>query len=217
MSLFVQSGSNTSTGVALANPNTSAASVTLTLRDANSNVLATTSISVPPNGHIAKYANEIFGSVPAGEFHGKMDVVSTLPVAAMTLRQRASVFTSLPVIPWNENASRPVIDKTNLKKPRSEGKLSHSSNESRQYGPHPDGYIGGLSSHGRKTVEPERWNPDRSPEVGLWSTITTSAIPTSGSLKALLRVADYTFMWISRLETISKHYGVIQDRPRTGR
>ncbi len=50
-------------------------------------------------GHLAKYANEIFGAVPSGEFDGKMDVVSTLPLAAITLRQRGSVFTSLPVIP----------------------------------------------------------------------------------------------------------------------
>jgi hypothetical protein len=67
--------------------------------DSNSNAIATSSITVPPMGHLAKYTNEIFGAVPSGEFQGKMEVVSGLPLAAITLRQRGSVFTSLPVIP----------------------------------------------------------------------------------------------------------------------
>jgi hypothetical protein len=99
MSLFVQSGSSTATGIALANPNSSAASVTLTLKDANSNTVSTTNMTVTALGHIAKYAAEMFGTVPPGEFQGKMDVVSTLPIVAITLRQRGSVFTSLPIIP----------------------------------------------------------------------------------------------------------------------
>ena len=99
MSLFVQSGSNTATGIALANPNSTAASVTLTLKGANADIISITNIAVPPMGHVAKYAAEIFGIVPPGEFQGKMDVVSTLPIVAITLRQRGSVFTSLPVIP----------------------------------------------------------------------------------------------------------------------
>lgn len=99
MSLFVQSGSSTATGIALANPNLSAAAVTLTLKDANSNPVSIISMTVPSKGHVAAYAAEIFGSVPPGEFQGKIDVLSTLPIVAITLRQRGSVFTSLPVIP----------------------------------------------------------------------------------------------------------------------
>jgi len=99
MSLFVQSGISTATGIALANPNTDAASVTLTLKDANSNALATSSFTLPAMGHVAKYSSEIFSAVPAGEFTGKMDVVSTLPLAGITLRQQGLVFTSLPIIP----------------------------------------------------------------------------------------------------------------------
>jgi hypothetical protein len=98
MSLFTQSGS-VLTGVALSNPNTASASVTLVLRDANSNELSRSSLTIPPMGHLAKYAGEIFSGIPSGEFQGKMDVVSTLPLAAITLRQRGSVFTSIPVIP----------------------------------------------------------------------------------------------------------------------
>ena len=99
MSVFVQNGSGSSTGIALANPNSSAASVTLTLKDAAANIISTTSVNVPPMGHVSKYAAELFGAVLTGEFQGKMDVTSTLPIAAITLRQRGSVFTSLPVIP----------------------------------------------------------------------------------------------------------------------
>jgi hypothetical protein len=99
MAIFAQNGATTSTGVALANPNSTAATVTLILRDASSNELARISVVVPAMGHLARYANELFTGIPPGEFEGKMDVISTQPLAGVTLRQRASVFTSLPIIP----------------------------------------------------------------------------------------------------------------------
>ena len=99
MSVFVQTGAGTSTGIALANPNTFASDVTLILKDSNSNEIARSSITVPPMGHLAKYAGEIFTGISFGEFQGKIDVVTTQPLAALTLRQHEQVFTSLPVIP----------------------------------------------------------------------------------------------------------------------
>jgi hypothetical protein len=99
MSVFAQNGATTSTGIALANPNNTAANVTLTLKDSNSTQLAQTSVTIPPMGHLAGYAADLFRAIPPGEFQGKIEVLSTQPLAGLTLRQRGSVFTSLPVIP----------------------------------------------------------------------------------------------------------------------
>ena len=99
MSVFAQNGATTSTGIALANPNSNPANVTLILRDANSNQLSQTSVSIAAMGHLAEYATQMFSSLPPGEFEGKIDVISTQPLVGLTLRQRGSVFTSLPIIP----------------------------------------------------------------------------------------------------------------------
>jgi hypothetical protein len=96
-SVFVQAGA--STGVALVNPSRSTADVTLILKDSNSNEIARASTSLPAMGHLAKYAAEMFPGVPLAGFQGKIEVVSTQSLAAITLRQRAQIFTSLPVIP----------------------------------------------------------------------------------------------------------------------
>jgi hypothetical protein len=50
-------------------------------------------------GHIARYASDLFSAIPPGEFQGKIEVLSTQPLAGLTLRQKGSIFTSLPVIP----------------------------------------------------------------------------------------------------------------------
>jgi hypothetical protein len=99
MSVFTQAGSNTSTGVALANPNSSLTNVTLVLKDSASAELARTSMNISPMGHVARYAGELFPGVTLGNFEGRIDVFATQPVAAVTLRQRELVFTSLPIIP----------------------------------------------------------------------------------------------------------------------
>jgi hypothetical protein len=99
LSVFVQSDSSTSTGIALANPYTNSSTVTLTLTDANSNQLAQTTVTLPAMGHLARYANELFSAIPSGEFDGKINVSGTNPVIALTLRQRGTAFTSLPIIP----------------------------------------------------------------------------------------------------------------------
>src|SRR5262249_30290027 len=50
LSIFAQSGATTSTGVALANPNSTAANVTLILRDANSSELSRITVVIPAMG-----------------------------------------------------------------------------------------------------------------------------------------------------------------------
>jgi hypothetical protein len=98
-SVFAQSGAGTSTGVVLANPNSSAASVALTLTDSNANSVATTSVSIPANGHVAEYIGEMFPSLVLGNLQGKLTVASTQPLTGLTLLQQGTLFTSLPIIP----------------------------------------------------------------------------------------------------------------------
>jgi len=97
--VFAQNAAGMSTGVALANPNPNAATVSLTLLDSNSNSVATASVSIPANGHLAKYIGEIFPSIAAGNFQGKLNIASTQPLIGLTLLQQGSLFTSLPIIP----------------------------------------------------------------------------------------------------------------------
>ena len=99
MSVFVEAGRSISTGIALANANSVSADVTAVLRDSTANELARTSFTLPSNGHLARYAGELFPLNVVGEFRGKLDIVSTQPLVCLTLRQSESVFTSLPVIP----------------------------------------------------------------------------------------------------------------------
>jgi hypothetical protein len=100
MSIFADLQNTIYTGIALANPNSAAAMVTLTLRDPQSSVIGTTQFNVPANGHLAKYLSEFFtgANIPAN-FQGTLDIVSTQTLAGLTLRQRNLSFTSLPVIP----------------------------------------------------------------------------------------------------------------------
>ncbi len=100
MSLFAESSGSVNTGIALANPNSEPADVTLTLRDSQAMTLAVQQLKIPANGHIAKYLTELFspGVIPL-DFQGRIEVVSTESLVGLTLRQRDQIFTSLPVVP----------------------------------------------------------------------------------------------------------------------
>ncbi|HYK90448.1 MAG TPA: choice-of-anchor tandem repeat NxxGxxAF-containing protein [Acidobacteriota bacterium] len=100
MSIFAENQGNTYTGLALANPNSTGATVTLTLKDSQSAVVATTQFNLAANGHVAKYLTEFFtgANIPAS-FQGTVDIMSTQPLSGLTLRQHNSDFTSLPIIP----------------------------------------------------------------------------------------------------------------------
>jgi hypothetical protein len=99
MSMIVDAGTTAATGIALANPNTAAAAVTLMLKDSNATEIARSTITVPAMGHLAKYSGEIFSGMLSINPQGKIEVVSDLPIVAISLRQRGTVFNSLPIIP----------------------------------------------------------------------------------------------------------------------
>ncbi len=104
MSLLAESHDDVYTGIALANPDpihfNASTVVTLALRDRLGAISASTTVTLTPNGHLAKYLGELFPStaIPDG-FIGRLDVTSDPPVAALTLRQQAHTFTSSPVVP----------------------------------------------------------------------------------------------------------------------
>jgi hypothetical protein len=57
----VETGANLNAGIAIANPNAAAASVLVSLWDPSTgNLLASTPVSLPANGHIAKFLTELF-------------------------------------------------------------------------------------------------------------------------------------------------------------
>src|SRR5204862_6699088 len=64
---------NRNIGVAIVNPNDTVNAVTLTLRDENGNVTGTpATLSVPAHAQVAKFVDELFGSVTAARFRGSM-------------------------------------------------------------------------------------------------------------------------------------------------
>lgn len=100
MSFFADVETGIYTGMALANPNATPANITMSLRNSQGAILSTRSIVLPPNGHLAKYLAEIFSPDEiASPFQGRVEVVSSQPVAGLSLRQEGGHFISLPMIP----------------------------------------------------------------------------------------------------------------------
>ncbi|MBI2820713.1 MAG: carboxypeptidase regulatory-like domain-containing protein [Acidobacteria bacterium] len=98
------------TGVAFFNPAAGSVTLVLTLLDGEGNVIATQTIILGSQNHLARFLSELFPSAfsktersPAGavvgNFHGSLAISASSPLAAVTLRQNASPlsFTTLPV------------------------------------------------------------------------------------------------------------------------
>ena len=82
------------TGVAYANPSTTAALVTFTARDAAGQTLASVDRTLLTNGHDAQNMVSLFGLT---SFTGSLEVTSTVPIVSLSLNFEADpVFSSLP-------------------------------------------------------------------------------------------------------------------------
>lgn len=77
------------TGVAITNPSPSAAQVSLQLIPSNGGAIIRGSLSIPPNGQVARFLSEIPGleSLPS-EFQGVLRVSSASPISVVGLRGR---------------------------------------------------------------------------------------------------------------------------------
>jgi sugar lactone lactonase YvrE len=98
--IFVDNA-QTQTGVAIVNPSSLTANLTLTLMDRNGNVQDTQSRTLPAGNHLAIFANELFSTVGDG-FTGLMEIRSSVEVASITLKLTVNprgdlVLTTLPV------------------------------------------------------------------------------------------------------------------------
>lgn len=82
------------TGVAFANPSTSAASITVTALDSSGSVLGSKSVALAANAHAAYNIGPLLGLT---SFSGSVQITSTVPIVCLTLNAEAyPVFSSLP-------------------------------------------------------------------------------------------------------------------------
>jgi sugar lactone lactonase YvrE len=99
------------TGIALVNPNGSStiATVTLNLASFDGSINMTMSLSIPPNGHVAKFVDQVFNNVPAS-FQGAITISSNVAIGSVSMRvtqnQRGdTLYSTLPVADLNNPAN----------------------------------------------------------------------------------------------------------------
>jgi hypothetical protein len=84
----------TATGVAYANPSSSAASITIKVLDQHGVILGSTNVTLPPGAHSAANIGPLAG---LQSFTGSVQIASTVPIIALFLNAEAfPVFSSLP-------------------------------------------------------------------------------------------------------------------------
>ncbi len=104
------------TGLAIANPTSTSASVTIKAYRTDGVTAAGTSqdsLQLPGNGHGAKFATELIAGLPAG-FTGVLDITSATPFAALTLRSLNNerndfLMTTFPIADVDRTAPSPVV------------------------------------------------------------------------------------------------------------
>jgi sugar lactone lactonase YvrE len=92
------------TGLAIVNPNNSAASVTFFFTDAEGTNLGSGSATIPANGQVAKFLNESpFNTLTTARFQGAFSFTSSLPIGVVALRSYINergdfLMSTLPVV-----------------------------------------------------------------------------------------------------------------------
>jgi hypothetical protein len=92
----VQSGV-ANVGVAFANSQTDANTISLTLFSQDGFVAATRDITLPSNGHLAQFVTELFPQLGSSDFDGALSVHSSTPFSAVALRLSGDKLATLPV------------------------------------------------------------------------------------------------------------------------
>jgi hypothetical protein len=114
--VYVDLSGNHNTGLAIANPNSAAASITINAFQNDGVTGVGTSqgpLDMVANGHDAKFADEFISGLPEG-FTGVLDISSTTPFAALTLRTLENenhdfLMTTFPVADANAAAPSPIV------------------------------------------------------------------------------------------------------------
>lgn len=98
-------------GVAFANPTSSPATVTLTLRDDAGTIVASKVTSLDGGHQTARFVTELFANHPAvsKDFTGTLDIGSDVPIATVGLRFRGVNFSTLPATILAPRSPVPVI------------------------------------------------------------------------------------------------------------
>jgi hypothetical protein len=99
ISVNVQPGV-TNVGVALANPQPTQNTISLTLYNQAGFVAQTQFVNLPPFGHLAQYVTTIFPQLASTSFSGSLSIQSAMAFSAVALRQNGSNvvgFAALPV------------------------------------------------------------------------------------------------------------------------
>jgi hypothetical protein len=114
--IYVDRSGNHDTGLAVANINNAAASITIKAFQADGMTSAGTSngpLSLAANGHDAQFADQLIAGLPTG-FTGILDISSTMPFAALTVRSLINenndfLITTFPVADMNQSAPSPIV------------------------------------------------------------------------------------------------------------
>jgi len=98
-------------GVAITNPGSGDAVVTMTLRRANGSVTSSKTITIPTRQQISRFMDELFADVPEvpRDFDGTLTVTSNTPVAILGLRFRGTQFSTIPVTSLSPTVELPDL------------------------------------------------------------------------------------------------------------
>ncbi len=98
-------------GIAIANPSSSDASITMTIRRDDGVVLGSKTIFVPPHSQISRLVTQLFSDLRPfpKELTGTMAVISSVPVGMVALRFRGAVFSTEPITTMDQPVSLPVV------------------------------------------------------------------------------------------------------------
>ncbi len=114
--VYVDLSRSHDTGLAIANPASTSANITIRAYEADGVTPIGTSqglLQLPGNGHSARFATELVPGLPAG-FTGMLDITSATPFAALTLRSLNNerndfLMTTFPIADANRAAPSPVV------------------------------------------------------------------------------------------------------------
>jgi hypothetical protein len=113
MVLFATSGIRLSrnVGVAITNPGSGDAFVTMTLRSASGPVTSSKTVTVAAHKQISRFISELFADVPAVpvDFDGTLTVTSNTPVAILALRFNGKNFSTIPLTSLSPSVGLPEV------------------------------------------------------------------------------------------------------------
>jgi sugar lactone lactonase YvrE len=114
--IYVDLSGGHNTGLAIANPTNTNASITITAFQSDGATGIGTSqgpLQLPAKGHSAHFANEFIAGLPAG-FTGVLDIISSTPFAALTMRSLTNerkdfLLATFPIADMMLGAPSPIV------------------------------------------------------------------------------------------------------------